>query len=130
MAAKSKPTVAKLKQMVEELLTIQAVAERYAALEKQVKADMVALKWKEVDAPGKGRVFISESTRVTIPPALAENKLGADLASKIIQVKRSVSNKLFDAFFQAGEISQAQKDEIERQAERTPVVSLYVRPLK
>ncbi|HEX9925295.1 MAG TPA: hypothetical protein VGD99_21745 [Anaerolineae bacterium] len=126
----AKPTVSQTKQMVEELLNLQSSFERYRELEKQVKANLVALKYHEISIPGRGRVFISESHRVAIPVGLAEFELGDAMAAKIIQVKKSVSNKLFEAFVEAGEISQAKRDRILAQAERTPVVSLYVRPLK
>jgi hypothetical protein len=127
--ATQKPTVARLKQMVEELLTIQVVAERYAALEKQIKSDMVALKWKEVVVPGKGRVSISTSERATISPESVRSLL-PDLAKQIIQIKESVPNKLVEAFLQGKLITQKQYKALDEQAQRTLVISLYVRPLK
>jgi hypothetical protein len=127
--ATQKPTVARLKQMVDELLTIQAVAERYAALEKQIKADMDTLKWKEVVVPGKGRVEISKSERATISPESVRSLL-PDLANQIIQIKESVPNKLVEAFLQGRLITREQYKALDEQAQRTPVISLYVRPLK
>lgn len=115
--------------MVEELLTIQVVAERYAALEKQIKSDMVALKWKEVVVPGKGRVSISTSERATISPESVRSLL-PDLAKQIIQIKESVPNKLVEAFLQGKLITQKQYKALDEQAQRTLVISLYVRPLK
>lgn len=125
----AKPTVSQTKQMVEELLNLQAAFERYKDLEKQVKANMVALKYKEFEIAGAGRVFISESERVTISPALARDILDA-LADKVIQVKESVSNSLIKAFVEVGDIDEGQRQRLLDEAEKTPIVSLYVRPLK
>jgi hypothetical protein len=127
---KPKPTVAQLKQKVEELLTIKDVADRYAELKEQIKADMVALNWKEVDIPGKGNVFISPSTKNEYSTALAEDVLGVELASKIIQVKRAVSSEILAAFIKAGEITEAQADLLEKRCEKKAVVALNIRPLK
>lgn len=125
----AKPTVSQTKQKVEELLNLKAAYDRYQELEAQVKADMVALKHKEIEVPARGRVFISQSERVTISPGLARDILGA-LAEKVIQIKESVSNSLIKAFVEVGEINEAQRDRLLDEAEKTPIISLYVRPLK
>jgi hypothetical protein len=127
---KPKPTVAQLKQKVEELLTIKDVADRYNELKDQIKADMVALNWKEVDIPGKGHVFISPSTKNEYSVELVQDVLGTKLASKIIQVKRSVSNEILDAFIKAGEVTEAKAKLLEERCEKKPVVALNIRPLK
>jgi hypothetical protein len=122
-----KPTVRATRQKVSELLALQASYERYQLLEKEVKADMVELKYREFDLPGQGRVFISEAERRSVDPAQAIRMLGDDLANKIIQVKKVVSLKLFDAFVEVGDISpEAYKKLIKTE----PRVALHVRPLK
>lgn len=126
----AKPTVAQTKQMVEELLNLRSAYERYQKLEKQVKHNLVMLKYNEINVPGQGRVFISESERVTIPVQVALDILGQDLAGKIIQVKKSVSKRLFDAFVEAGEIDPATANAVMDRSEHKNNVSLYVRPLK
>jgi len=126
----AKPTVAGLNQMVDELLTIKAVADRYEKLKSQIKADMLALQKKEVAVAGKGRVFITPSEKVEYPIALANDVLGTELAEKVIQVRRWISNELVEAFIKAGEISEKQAAKLDAGAEKTPVASLYIRPLK
>lgn len=116
--------------MVEELLNIQAVYERYRELEQCIKQGMVELKFSELEIAGKGRVFISQSERVTVSPALAREVLDEALANMLIQITESVPNDLIKALVQVGKISQAQREALLAGAERTPVVSLYVRPLK
>lgn len=119
-----------LKWMVEELLTIRAVAERYKELEKQIKETMVEIGEDTVEVDGVGRVFTSTSERITIPVPLAIEVLGDQDAQKVIVTKRYVSNRIVEAFVDAGEIGEADYDSLLAGAERKPVVSLYVRPLK
>jgi hypothetical protein len=116
--------------MVEELLTLAPVYERYKLLEKAIKGDLVELKHTEVEIAGKGRVFISQGERVTVPIKVAVDALGEDLASRVIVTKRFVSNDIVAAFVKAEEISQEQREKLLKGAERQPVTSLYVRPLK
>lgn len=123
-------TKAQLRQMVEELLHLKLSFDRYKALEKEVKTTMRGLQMDEMNVPGAGRVFISASERVNVSPELAIEILGMKLANKVIQIKKSVPNNLIEAFAQAGEISETQHKELLDQAERRPVVSLYVRPLQ
>lgn len=123
-------TVSQTKQMVEELLNLRAAYERYQELETQVKANMVQLKYKEIDVPGLGRVFIAQSERITVSPDMARDELGEMLAKKLIRIKEYVPNQLIKAFFEVGDISEAQREKLLARAEKTPVVSLYVRPLK
>lgn len=127
---KPKPTAVQLRQKVEELLTIKDVSDRYTELKDQIKTDMVALKWDNVDIPGKGNVFISPSIKREYPIALAEDVLGTELASKVIQVKRSVSSEILAAFIKAGEITEAQVKLLEERCEKKSVVALNIRPLK
>lgn len=122
-------TKTQLKQMTEELLTIQPVVERSRHLETEIKNAMRRLDMDEVEVE-KGRVFISASDRMTVVPKLARDVLGLDLASKVIKVKESVSNILVKAFFEAGEITSAQMAELREKAQKTTVVNLHVRPLK
>lgn len=126
----AKTTVKQLKQMVEELLHLAPLYERYKELEKSVKTGLVEVKYKEMEVDGKGRVFISQTERVTVSPELAIDVLGETLANKIIVIKKSVPNDILKAFVKAGEISEPDRDKLLEQAKRSPVVSLYVRPLK
>lgn len=128
MAAKKKYTVGVVKQLVEELLSLKPMADRYKELEAQVKDGMQTIKWAEVESD-KGRVFISESERITVTPEIAREILGTDFAAKIIQVKESVPNNLIKAFVEVGEINEKQRDELMSLAQRTQVVNLHVRPL-
>lgn len=125
----AKPTKTQLNQMVDELLTIAAIYDRYRLLEKQVKEGMDTLDLTEIEVAGKGRVFISESVRTTIPVEVAVDVLGQKLARKITQVKRSISKRLFDAFCEAGEIEDALQEAVLERSEHRRAVSLYVRPL-
>jgi len=125
-----KPTLRQVRQMVEELLTLAPVYERYKLLEKAIKGDLVELKHTEVEIAGKGRVFISQGERVTVPIKVAVDALGEDLASRVIVTKRFVSNDIVAAFVKAEEISQEQREKLLKGAERKTVTSLYVRPLK
>lgn len=126
----SQPTVARLNKMVTELLSLKASADRYGELKEQIKADMVALKWPEVNLAGQGRVFISPSERLEYPAKLVEDVLGVKKAQKVIQVKRFVSNEILAAFIKAEEISAEDAAKLDKGAIRTPVVSLNIRPLK
>lgn len=123
-------TAARLKQMVDELLTIAPIYERYKQLEKEVKGGLVGLKYTEIDVPGKGRVFVTTSERVTVPVELAVDVLGHPLADKVIVVKRYVSNDILKAFVTAGEIDEAQREQLLDRAKKQAVTSLYVRPLQ
>jgi tRNA(Met) C34 N-acetyltransferase TmcA len=128
MAAKKKYTVGVVKQLVEELLSLKPMADRYKELEAQVKEGMQVIKWNEVESD-KGRVFISESERVTVTPATAREVLGTEFAAKLIQVKESVPNNLIKAFVEVGEISDEDRDKLLEMAQRAQVISLHVRPL-
>lgn len=125
-----KITASAARKLVEELFDIQTVYERYQELEKQIKECLVALKYNELEIPGRGRVLVSQSEQVTVPTEVALDVLGQDLANKVIVVKRSVSNDIVKAFVQAGEISEAQRAQLLARAQKSPRVSLYVRPLK
>ncbi len=125
----TKVTKAQTRQMAEELISLQPMAERYKRLEKDLKAAMMTLEMDEIPVEGKGRVFISTSERISIAPDLARDVLGA-VADKIIEVKESVSNKLLEALVKMGDISGDQQEQLIAGAKKTDVVSLYVRPLK
>lgn len=125
-----KITASAARKMVEELFDIQAAYERYQELEKQIKEALVALKYNELEIAGRGRVLISQSEQVTVPTEVALDVLGQELASKVIVTRRSVSNDIIKAFVLAGEISEAQREQLLSKAQRLPRVSLYVRPLK
>ncbi|GIK36551.1 MAG: hypothetical protein BroJett011_03840 [Chloroflexota bacterium] len=124
-----KPTAKALRGIAEELLSLRSAVERYEVLEKELKAGLAELKWKEIDLP-TGRVFISLSERFTIPPEAAVAVLGELQASKVIVTRKTVSNEILGAFVKAGEISQANYEKLLAQAQRAPVTSLHVRPLK
>lgn len=124
-----KVTVKSLRAMADELIDLQAAVERYKELEALIKTGLQELKFNEV-ATDRGRVFISVSERVTVSPELAWEVLSEALARKVIQVKESVPNDLIKAFVQVGEISEAQRERLMAGADKTPVVSLHVRPLK
>lgn len=123
-------TVSQLRQMVAELLNLAPVIERYKALEKEVKIGMVKLSQDEIDVAGKGRVFIKQTERMTVSPALASEVLGVDLGRKVIVTKESVSNEIIAAFVKAGEIGPELHQELQERAERKDVINLYVRPLQ
>jgi hypothetical protein len=125
----AKITKARTRQMAEELVTLQPMAERYKRLEKYLKAAMVTLEMDEIPVEGKGRVFISTSERISIAPDSARDILGS-VANKIIEVRESVSNKLVDALVITGDINGDQYKQLKAGAKKTDVVSLYVRPLK
>jgi hypothetical protein len=114
--------------MAEELLNLHQAVERYKELEGLIKTGLQQLKHKEI-ATDKGRVFISTSERVSVSADLAREVLGPD-AVRIIRIKEVVPNELIKAFVEVGDISQEQRDRLMAGAEKTPVVSLYVRPLK
>lgn len=125
------PTVKGLKAAVAEFLSLVEAVKRYGELEAQIKADMTALKFKEMEAggPAAGRVFISTSDRVSLTPEQAINELGEVLAERVIVTKRSVSNDLIGACVKAGVISEVQRDRLFAMANKTVVTRLHVRPL-
>ena len=125
-----KLTKAALEGMVEELLNLRLVVERYEYLQGRVKYGMVALDEKEIEVAGSGRVFVAQSERVVVSPGLARDVLGDELAEKLIRVKESVPNALINAFAEVGDLSEGQHEALLQGAEKTPVVNLYVRPLK
>ncbi|MCB0207724.1 MAG: hypothetical protein KDJ52_00250 [Anaerolineae bacterium] len=125
----ARPTVRDLKKKVSELLALQSAVERYKELEGDIKSDMSKLNYKEVVVEA-GRVFISESERISVSTTLAESVLGQLLAEKVIVTKRTVSNELLKAFYKAGEIEEGDRERLLEQADRTPITQLYVRPLK
>ncbi len=125
-----KVTVSALKAMVEELLNIAPVYERFKTLEKQVKDGLVELNFSEVEIPGLGRVFVSTSERVKVTVPEAVRILGEALADKVIVIHRSVSNDIIKALVQAEIITPDKRDDLMATAEKTPVVNLYIRPLK
>jgi len=125
----AKVTKSQVRQMAEELLSIKSVADRYKEIEKGLKSHMVDLDMKEIEIPGQGRVFVSESERVSVAPDLARDVLGA-VANKIIEVKESVSNKLLEALVATGDISGDEHEQLMAGADKRAVTSLYVRPLK
>lgn len=127
----TKPTKTALAAKVEALLDIAPLAQRYKQLEKEVKDGMEALGLIEekngIEIDGKGRVFISQGKRTTIPVDAVVSELGELLAGKII--KRSVVKTKFDSFCEAGVIDEESRDSILKQSKHTPVISLHVRPL-
>lgn len=125
----TKPTKRQATQMTEELLTIRPMVERYKFLEGEIKAAMRILEMTEIESK-MGRVFISTSERMKIEPSVVRDVLGLDLASKVVQAKEVVSNKLLSAFHEVGDISESQMDRLRRRAKRTQVTNLHVRPLK
>lgn len=124
-----KVTVSTVRAMVEELFNIQVFYERYKELEQGIKDGLVTLKHTEVVIPDKGRVFISKTEQVTVSPDLAREVLGPD-AVRVIRIKEIVPNELIKAFVEVGDISPENRDRLMAGAEKTPRVSLYVRPLK
>lgn len=126
----AKPTVSQTKQMVEELINLQPSFDRYRELEKAVKENLIALKYDRMEVPGRGRVFISQSERTTVSADLVRAVLDGPTAMRLIRIKEYVPNKLIEAFAEVGDISAEKHSELMAKAEKTPVVSLYVRPLK
>ena len=114
------------RQMAEELLALKPMVERYRELEKALKQALPALDMTEVET-AKGRVFISISERRFVDPALAQRTLGDALAEKVVQIKRSVSLKLLDAFVEVGDISPETYAEL---VETRQTVALHIRPLR
>lgn len=110
-------------------MELHDIARQYKALEEELKAGMVQLGHTQIDLGKKGRVFISQSERVVVPPKLLRDVIGA-LAEVIIQKKESVPNHLVKAFVETGQINEDQREQLMAEAEKTMVVSLYVRPLK
>lgn len=118
--------------LVSELLATKAIFDRFKKIEKRVKEGMVELElFGEENAiqVQAGRVFVTQSERVTIPAELAEEILGAD-AEKVIVIKRSVPNNRVEELTKAEVISEEHFQAMWNAAERKPVVSLYIRPLK
>lgn len=126
----AKTTVKELKKMAEELLSLAPLAERYEELKKAVRDGLVEVKYKELEVKGRGRVFISQSERMTVSPELAADILGPELAEKVTVIKKSVPNGILGAFFSTGQISEAKWQELNAQAAKTPVINLHIRPLK
>lgn len=124
-----KSTKTNVKQMVEELLAIQTVVERYHHLQKNIKAAMEQLNLNEVEVDA-GRVVISTAERMTIDPTIARRVLGDALANKVIKVKEVVSSRFVKAFAEVGDISEAQLYDLQGRAEKKTVVRLHIRPLK
>lgn len=124
-----KVTAKSVRTMAEELIGLQAAVERYKELEALIKVGLQEIGFTEM-VTDQGRVFVSVSERVTVSPELAREVLSEALARKVIQVKESVPNGLIKAFVQVGEISEAQRERLMAGADKTPVVSLHVRPLK
>jgi hypothetical protein len=124
----AKITKSDLQEMAAELISLRDSVDRYKELEKLIKENLVRFK-EQVITTDNGRVFLSQSTRVSVPVDLATDTLGYELAGKVTVVKKSVSNKLVDAFKEAGEISEEEYEHLMEFAEREEVTSLYVRPL-
>jgi len=125
-----KHTAKRTRQLVEELLDLIPAFERYRELEKEIKAALTSLKFQEMNIEEKGRVFISTSERVTVPPDLVRQTLPPALAEKAIQTKESVSNDIIKALVTLGEIKEEQRQKLLDGATKTPVTSMHVRPLK
>lgn len=129
----AKPTLTALKQDVRRLLELRAAKEEYEALEAAVKAQMVKLgrvgEEKAVETDN-GRVFVAATVKTAIPVPLASEILGIELATKVIQVKTSVSNDQVKALVKAQLISPEQAAQLDAGATKTPGVSIYVRPLQ
>ena len=126
----SKVTVKQLKKDAAELLRLQPMIQRYRELEQMLKDGMIALGHTQIEITGQGRVFVSVSKRETVSPELVRELLGEQMASKIIQRKETVPNRLIEAFVEVGDIEKAERDRLMAEAERREVVNLYVRPLK
>ena len=118
-----------LQAKVDQFLDLAPLVERYKELESEIKAGMVALDIEEVARPGRGRVKIARSERVVIPVEAARTVLGPEMASKVIQVRESVSSKTLETLVEAKVISVELYKKLDELAERKPIVSLYVRPL-
>lgn len=122
-----------LRALAEELLELRAGKERYEALEKEIKAALAGQNLTGEEnalTVAGGRIWITTSTKTAIPVELAVSVLGQELAGKVIEVKKSVSNDQVKAFIKAGDISPDLAKKLDAGAQKTPVVSLFVRPLK
>lgn len=122
-----------LREMAVELLELRQFKERYEALEKDIKAALASQNLtgeENAIAVNGGRVWITSSERTAIPVELAVAVLGQALAAKVIEVKTSVSNDQVKAFIKAGDIGPDAAEKLDAGAQKTPVVSLFVRPLK
>lgn len=124
-----KPTVKGLKRMCEELLALRAAYERYEALAAEIREDMAALRYTEMNLDS-GRVFVSRTEQVDITPQQAISELGAVMASKVIVTRTFVSKEILAAFVRAGEVSEEQYTRLLQKAGRKPIARLYVRPAK
>lgn len=132
MAAKPQAknvTREQLHQMAEELLSLEPLRKRYDKIKDQVKAGLQQFKLSQYEIDGLGTVEIQGSERITVTPDLARKILG-DLAKKIIQVEESVSNDLVKACVKMGDITEEQRQALLDGAEKTPIASLYVKPVK
>jgi len=130
MPDNTQPTVAELRHIVEEALVIKTVADRFEELKTKIKSYMLTLKWKDMDIPGKGRVWVTPSEKKEYSPELVEEVLGKRRAKKIIEIKRSVSNETIETLIKTRDITPEEAKKLEDGAKKTPTVSLYIRPLK
>lgn len=115
--------------MVEELLSLNPLYKRYEKLKDQVKAGLQQFKLTEYDIEGLGMVEIQNSDRLTVPPEIARQILG-DLAKKVIEVEEKVSNELLKACVKMGDINEEQRQALLEGANKTPIVSLTIKPAK
>lgn len=118
-----------LHQMAEELLSLDPLRKRYDRLKEQVKAGLQQFKLDQYEIDGMGAVEIQKSERVAVTPELARQVLG-EMAKKVIQVEESVSNDLIKACVKMGDITEEQRQALLDGTEKTPVASLYVKPVK
>jgi hypothetical protein len=123
-----KTTKSQAHQMAEELITLKPIVDRYRQLEAELKGAFKALMLEEIETR-QGRVFASVVERMTVPPSAVRHVLGDALASKIIQQKESVPNKLLATFFEVGDITDGQMNDLRNQAKKRAVISLHIRPL-
>lgn len=124
----AKLTKAQCEQLVDEYLELQPHVERAKDIEKDLKANLG--RFANGVRTEYGRAFVSVSERIEVPVEVANQVLGLEMGAKIMVVKRSVANKLLDAFHEAGEIGEREYARLMELAKRKPITSLYVRPLK
>jgi hypothetical protein len=124
----SKLTKVQCERLVDEIIDLQEQVDRYKEIQGLLKENLPRFKDQAV-VTEKGRAFMTVSEQITIPPEAADEVLGPELASKVVVVKRSVSNKQVEAFLAAGDIEEVAHVQLLAQAKRKPRVSLYVRPL-
>lgn len=122
-----KLTKAQCELLVDEIIHLQEVVDRYKEIQNLLKENLPRFKDQAV-ATDKGRAFVVTSKRIVIPAEAADEVLGLDLASKVI--KRSVSNKQVEALVTTGDIQESSYAQLLARAEHKSVASLYVRPLK